>query len=372
MNWLKIIKIIVSILIIAGIVWGIRYFFYTTPAGTTILSALFPSSEQGVGGINGANKANNTGEAAELKLQLLTNDPIFDYWVSSTTSNIFYANESGQILKISGGTEVMNNSQTINKLRSIRSSFDGTYAVAEFNYPGFPLFSILNTVTGSWQLLPADTIAATWAPHLNELAYMDSKALRILTLGTNKTREIMKFSQKELRLSWTTTNKIIMATLPASQLNTRVWTIDLVKKTILSEIQETGAVTHWSKDGSLGIKLTSINGVPKTNLIDQSGSVLSEFTFVTMPEKCVFGIAKIYCAIPKNIPTQTILPDDFYKKSVYFDDLLHLIDLSSGGFSQISTDSQELIDAEHLELMGDKLLFKNRLDGKLYSLVIGQ
>lgn len=359
MNWLRIVKILVGLLIAAGIGWAVYYFFYQSPAGTAFISSIFPGAEQ-----------NQPAETQTQKLQALSETAIFDYWMNSATGDIFYMNESGQVLKISNSNEAMVNSQTVNKVNRVIPSFDGTYAVAEFNYPNLPLFSILNTVTGNWQLLPADTIAAGWSPNTPEIAYIDGRALKILNLVDGKTREIMKFSQKELNLSWPTTGKIILSSLPTSQLNTHIWTIDLQKKTLVSSVIEAGSSIHWSKDGALGIKISTVNNKSRINLIDPNGSSLSEFTFVTMPEKCGFGTDKIYCAIPKNIQERTVLPDDYYKKSVFFDDLIYLIDLSNGNFTEIPTGSAEPIDAEHLEISGGKLLFKNRLDDKLYSLTL--
>lgn len=359
MNWLRIIKILVGILIIGGIVWAGNYFFYQSPAGTSFISNLFSGGEQ-----------SQPTPKSDSPLKTVSETPIFDYWVSIKTNDIFYVNESGQILKISNGNESLITSQTIGKLNKITASSDGTYAFAKFNYPNLPLFSVLNTATGNWQMLPADTIAAAWAPHASEIAYVDGKSLKILNLVDGKSREIMKFSQKELNLSWPTDNKIILSSIPTSQLNTHNWTVDIQKKTVISEVDEAGSMINWSKDGALGIKLAIVNNKPLTRLIDGSGSLLNEFTFKTMPEKCAFNTDKIYCAIPKNIPERTILPDDYYKKSVFFDDLIYLIDLSSGGFSEVSTGSTEPIDAEHLEVLDGKLLFKNRLDDKLYSLTL--
>lgn len=359
MNWLRIIKILLGLLIIAGIGWAVYYFFYQSPTGTIFISNLFQGNEQ-----------EQADELKTARLQLLSETPAFDYWTSSKTGDIFYMNAAGQVLKLNNGNETLVNSQTINKLNRIAPSFDGIYAFAEFNYPSLPLFSILNTVTGNWQLLPADTIAAAWAPSSNELAYIDGRALKVFNLTDGKTREIMKFSQKEINLFWPSANKMILSSLPTSQLNTRVWTVDLSKKSIVSAINETGSTINWSKDGAIGIKLTTINGKSKNELVDQNGSALSQFTFVTMPEKCAIETDKIYCAIPKNLPERTVLPDDYYKKSVFFDDLIYLIDLSNGNFTEIPTESADLIDAEHLEVMNGNLLFKNRLDDKLYSLTL--
>ncbi|MBU6141792.1 hypothetical protein KGO95_01565 [Patescibacteria group bacterium] len=359
MNWLKLIKYLVIILIIVGIVWLVRFFFFSTPAGQNILSALLPQQA-----------AQPVATSTAQQLNALTSEPIFDYWVSTSTNAVFYATETGQIMKLANAQTMPVTSQTITRLHSIAGSYDGAYAVAEFNYPSLPLFSVLTTANKTWQPLPVGTIAAAWSPDKDQLAYLSSTALNILDMATNKTTQVMPLTQEELAMTWVTDSKIVLSTLPTAQLNTETWTIDPVKKTITSSLEAPGTVTNWSPDGTMGIMLTNTNNAPVTSLIDPNQNQLSQFSFVTMPEKCAFDGTKIYCAIPKNIPTQATLPDDFYKKSVYFDDAIYLIDLSSGGFTQAQTGSANPIDATHLEVQGSALLFINRLDNKLYSLTL--
>ena len=95
---------------------------------------------------------------------------------------------------------------------------------------------------------------------------------------------------------------------------------------------------------------------------------LTPLSFNTLPPKCLIENNKIYCAVPKNINEGIKLPDDYYKKAIYFDDTIYLIDLSNAGVTELKTDSNLTIDAEHLEISNGKLFFKNRLDDKLYSL----
>lgn len=356
---LKIIKYLVIVLIIVGIVWLVRFFFFSTPTGQNILSVLLPQQA-----------AQPVATTTAQQLNALTSEPIFDYWVSTSTNTVFYATDAGQIMKLSNAQTTPLTSQTITRLHSITASSDGAFAVAEFNYPALPLFSILTTANGTWQPLPVGTIAAAWSPDKDQLAYLSSTALNILDMTTNKTTQVIPLTQEELAMAWVTDSKIVLSTLPTSKLNTQTWTIDPVKRTVTSSLEAPGAITHWSQDGSMGIMLTNTNNTPVTSLIDPSQNQLSQFSFVTMPEKCAFDGPKIYCAIPKNIPTQATLPDDFYKKSVYFDDAIYLIDLSSGGFTEVQTGSTAPIDATHLEVQGSSLLFINRLDNKLYALTL--
>ena len=355
MNWLKIIKILTSLLVMAGIGWGIYYFFYQTPAGSNIIETIF--------GDNAAEEGSliNTG-----KVRALTDESISDYWLDSKTGAIYYLNETGEIIKISGENKTVISSIPVSKINSIQASPNGEFMLAKFNYPQSTAFSIFNTASETWQPLPAATIAAAWSPNSQNLAYVDDKSLKILNIRTKKTTEIMRLTQKDLRLHWLAESQILLSTFSGA--DEKIWAIDINKKTLALFLEGNNLAINWSDKNDLGIRLQIINSLPILGLIDNNGITLSDFSFLTMPEKCSFDGKKIYCAIPKNIPEGTKLPNDYHKKSVYFDDLIYLIDLSTGGFSEISTGLQNPIDVEHLKIVNNQLLFKNRLDGKLYSI----
>lgn len=366
MNWKKYLKITAAILVLIAIGFGIYYFFKKSPATQNFLSAVFPGTFK-TGEETGAQPI------AGEKLQAITQDPIFDYWINSKTGNIYYLSPVGQVLRISGGQEELVNSQTLSRLNRLTASPDGTLAIAKFSYPDFPTFSIFNTVTNSWQPLPAGTVAATWSPPPaggQEIAYLDAKSLKTLNLTNQKTAEILKLTQKEAEIHWRPDAKILITNgLPSSELESQIWSINPANKTIAPFLNEVGLAIKWSDDGKFGLRLKSVNQAPLLGLIDENSQTLAELTFITLPSKCLIKEKKIYCAVPKNLPERINLPEDYYKKAVYFEDSFYLIDLNTGGVSTIFN-PESPIDAEHLELDGDRLLFKNRLDDKLYSLTL--
>ncbi|MBI3046208.1 MAG: hypothetical protein HYY86_01515 [Candidatus Harrisonbacteria bacterium] len=359
----KYLKIIVTILILIAIGFGLYYFFKKSPVAQDFLGGIFPGTFK-------TGEKTGVQPIAGEKLQALTQDPIFDYWINSKTGNIYYLTPVGQIIRVSGGQEELVNSQTLNRLNQLTASPDGTSATAKFSYPDFPTFSIFDTVANAWHPLPAGTLAAAWSPTASEIAYLDNKALKILNLVNQKTAEVLKLTQKEAELYWRPDSKILLTNgLLSSELESQIWSINPANKTITPLLSEVGLAVKWSLDGKFGIRLKSVNRAPLLGLIDENGQTLAELTFVTLPSKCLIREKKIYCAVPKNLPERVNLPEDYYKKAVYFEDNFYLIDLNTGGVSTIfSPDSP--IDAEHLELDGDRLLFKNRLDEKLYQLTL--
>lgn len=362
----KYLKILSAILLVGAIGGGIYWFFQKTPAGQNFIGSVFPGTSKN-GGLG-----NNSADSAKEKFQIISAEPIFDYWINSKTGSIYYLNEAGQVLKKSDGSEELVNSQTLPKLNRLSASSDGGFAIAKFNYPDAITFSIFNTVTNSWQPLPAGTIAAAWSPtNSQELIYLDDKALKILNLVSQKTAEVMKLTQKEANLDWVNDSTVFLSVPAATEIVSTLWTIDISKKTLLPLFKEQfGLTANWSKNSDLGIKLYNLKGKPFLDLVDKKGTILDTFNFKTLPEKCSFNKSKLYCAVPKNISEAVRLPDDYYKKAVYFEDAIYLIDLSGAGVSELTANLPITIDAEHLEISGGKLFFKNRLDDKLYSLRI--
>ncbi len=362
MDWRKIVKLVLGIVITAAIIWGGYYLFQalvaappptplTTAPGTTALDLPAPQ-----------------------KLVALTKNEVFDYWMNTKTAAIYYLNPAGQVLKKTGDAEETANSQTLAKLNSVKAAPDGTYAVAKWNYPDFTTFSIFNTVTNAWQPLPDGTIAAAWSPNSQQLAYLENKnnvgRLKILNIVSGKTQTIAQIDQRDADLAWTNLSKILLfVSSPSADLASSLWSLDLKSK-VLTPIakDELGLVISWSKDGKQGLKLNNLDGITSLNLIDDTGNTLKTFSFITLPEKCALGTGKMYCGAPKYIQPGLVLPDDYYKKAVYFKDDIYAIDLVGDSVALLVNGDEGLVDAYHPSIQENQLLFINRYDNLLYSL----
>jgi hypothetical protein len=363
----RILKITALVLLLAGIGWGAYYLFQNREVAQELITSVFPGTEK-------TEEVPTTGEpeTPEQKLNSLTVGAIFDYWINKKTGQIYLVNESGQIGRIAGQEAELTNSQTLPGLNKIQPSFDGAFAVAKFNYPSLPTFSIFNTSNSSWQPINANVIAAAWSPNTSEIAYLDDKSLNILNLATQRTRKVLDMTQRDTELQWITPSTILISQTPTISLTATVWTLNLSNNTLRPLFRdEAGLLVKWSVDSELGIKLHSEKRLPVLSLVNQSGQTFTTFNFATIPSKCLIQENKIYCAVPKNIPEGVLLPDDYFKNAVYFDDSFYSIDLSGAtGVTELQLDQPVVIDAEHLELLDGQLLFKNRLDGRLYGLKI--
>src|SRR3989338_3159237 len=361
MNWKAYIKIFLIIAILAVIALAAYWFFSQPNTLQSINSALFGQKETPTG--NGKSSVETGG------LNQLTAEPIFDYWINDKDNSVYYLNEAGSVYKISGTENKLINSQTLGGLNKIQRSRDGNKISAKFNYPNFPIFSIFDASSASWQPIPGNILSLAWSPISDEIMYLDHNSLNILNLTTQKPKKLLDMTQKDLELNWLSDTKALFSTTPTIYMPTSVWTLDTNTKTITAVVQnEYGLTVNWLKNGSVGIKLNNIQRNPVLSAIDKDGNALATFTFVTLPSKCAGELEKIYCAIPKNIPEGAKLPDDYYKKAVYFDDAIYAIDIKADTAELLF--DEKSIDAEHLELFNNTLLFKNRLDEKLYSLKI--
>ena len=363
MNWKKYLKIILILAMLGAIIWLGYWFFTKSPVGQQLTKVVFPPSEK-------APPGQTEQEILQAqKLQILTQNSIFDYWVNKKTGDIYYIAKTGEVTKKSKTEETMVNSQTINNLHSVLASPDGTSAVAEFNYPFSTTFSVFNTENNNWKVLPDQTLSVAWSPKSDELLYLSQKSLNRLGVVNQKIQKVLDMTQKDLQLQWISDNRVFLLPTPSIEFPSDLWALDLSKKTIIpASEKENGLTINWSADSNFGLKLSNKNRIPTLKLIDKNGNELTTLSFMTLPSKCLIETNKIFCGVPKTIREGVILPDDYYKKAIYFDDVIYMIDLSTGSSKPILDDNISPIDAEHLELSGSSLLFKNRLDDKLYSL----
>jgi|GEM_PF-813783 len=387
MDYKRLIKIISIILILTAIGVGGYYLFIwlNSNGGVSglISGGKTPTTEvieTGTGEVatttteTGADLETQQPQTITQKLSVYINSPVFEYWLSTKDNSVYFANLDGQIIKInSDGTRRLVSSQPLNNLHEIKPSIDGSLAIAEFNYPALPNLSIFSASSTSWQPLPSGAVSAAISPDSKKIIYTDQTTIKSLDLITQKTTEIQKISQIGLNLNWFKNGEIILNSETSIASRGYLYALNTTNKTIKTLIDgEYGLSINWSKDGALGVKLSSIERVPKLGLIDGSAKLIANFTFITVPEKCLIESTKIYCGVPKNIKTGIVLPDDYYKKKEYFIDDIYELDLPSGAITKLFDGDEVAIDASNLKIKDNALLFINRYDSKVYSLNLTQ
>lgn len=359
----KYLKLLILIAVVSALGFGLYYLFFSEN------KAALPTAVQNIlNTISGGNQTPEKNAAVEngKKMVKISDLDVFAYWSESKTGDFYLVNKSGQIVRKTNTSEEPVSLQELNRLNAVYPSADGLYAIMKFNYPASTVFSIFNTINTNWQPLPQGTIAAAWSPAGNRVTYLDQTALKIFDLNTKKTSEVMRLSQKDAELFWQNESRILLSV--KSDFLTSIYAVDINKKTISPFLEETGMKINWLDRNNYGLKLNVGNNRQTSALIDNNGAVLSQLSFVTLPEKCAADVSAkiIHCAIPKNIPTASNAIEDYYMRGIYTDDSLYFINLADGSYGEIATDNDTLIDAVNLLVQNNSLYFINRLDDRLY------
>lgn len=338
-------------------------------------------------------------QAQAAKLVALSDQPIFDYWIyepaatstpissksmSSTSSapiilrqpEIFYIKEDGQILKVKDGEDEIISAGLINNLQSVESSTDGKMVLVKYGNLVNPAFSLFNVETKVWQALP-NISAVAFSPDAKQIAYFEKASgnlmIKDLFGAKPKTTKVLPLNQRDFGLGWILPEKILLVPKPSFDYESQIWVVGLKNKTLNSLVSGRGLMVNWSADGKMGIRFRTTEArVPELGLVNDGGATIANLDFTTLPDKCLVGQLKIYCAIPgsHNSLQEPLLPDDYLKKAVYFKDFIYSIDVAKNSFESIYSQNEPTIDATHLSLAGNQLLFINRYDNKLYGLDI--
>lgn len=387
--------IIISGISLAVIAFGLGVYFawkksreILQPPASLPLAPTFPFSPPAPAG--GETGAGASPGVSVPKLRAISDYGVFDYWIvpfmTSTSSpqaagqmEILYFNESGQIFKvIESGDDAMATPEPISDLRSIYASKDGKFIIVKSGDLTSPKFNLYNVATGVWQPLSGNITAIDFSPDSQKIVYLEKVSvnsttnnliIKDLTATKPKTTKILSLNQKDFELKWLTPDQILLLSKPSAQINGEIWSVSVKNKTIKLLANGKGLLVNFADDASWGLKFNINNErKPKLQLIDKDGNVKADFEFSTLPDKCLITLSTLYCAIPQNLTAKINLPDDFLKKAAYFKDAIYRIDINQNTSEIIYSGDEPVIDATSFSLIGNRLLFINRYDKKLYSL----
>ncbi|MCX6702702.1 MAG: hypothetical protein NTW60_02450, partial [Candidatus Wolfebacteria bacterium] len=335
--------------------------------------------------------------------------PVFGYWIKTTSSsqNIFYLDKQG---KIYGDANTDFFPEEHLNLQFMKVSPDGKMILIKYGDLLNPTVMIFNVESKTYQIL-ASVVSADFSPDSKQIAYLDNASpanltVKDLTGVKQQTVKILSINIKDVDLSWPASSTIYLSSKPSNKYEGQIWSINTKTKNIALVASGNGLMASWSRGGKIGMKFTvnSANAI-NSGFIDSGGIALADLGFSTLPIKCVFAdlivptssvtiatttktTAKtksapapaapknpysgmfLYCALPQSYNTQLapILPDDYLKRAVYFNDFIYKIGLEDSSFTVLYADSTNPIDAYDLKFSGSRLFFINRYNDKLYSL----
>lgn len=321
-------------------------------------------------------------EKVESRLKALSSREVKSYWVTKTasSSDIFYLGEDKNIIKIDkDGVET---TDTVNLKGAIDITLapSGKLLFAKLNEGGSSaVYDSINNTRKS-EFIGIDT--AVWGTEEGKIAMLisgndDGPITPQIEIGNmNDAKPFSTILASSILqgydLQWPQKDSIYLTQKPSAEVVSDLWKLDIKTKTLKKILSERGLIVQWAPFGDRALEFTTTEGREhKLSLIDSNGNRLKEFKFVTLPDKCVMTTAsQMYCAIPRDQEalTHMTLPDDYLKRSEYVKDGIYQIDIEKDSIRGIFEDENPDIDATNLTIMGDKLLFINRYDRKLYSL----
>lgn len=314
---------------------------------------------------------------AASPIKEVTQEPALAFWVNSKNNSIYYVSSTGQIMKSrdAGKADVASN-QELPGFHELIPSSDGSKAIASFYYPYSTIFAVFDTAANTWERLPEGVVAADFDPSGEQIAYIkhgQRPSLSILNLKTRQSREVLPIRYAGGgNLVWKTTNEIYLAGEPSGELPVELWLIDIAKRAIRRvETLASSNMLMLARNAPLGVSLQKSGAYGASlQLVYGNGNIITPLNFKSFPSKCVFAGTMLYCAIPRELPTRVNLPEDYLKEKFYTADTLISYDTETGAEKNLFTDKEPVIDAEQLTVFGNRLLFRNRYDGKIYSIKI--
>ncbi|MEK7608541.1 MAG: hypothetical protein AAB495_03095 [Patescibacteria group bacterium] len=249
---------------------------------------------------------------------------------------------------------------------------------------------IFDVASSSWRAL-GDLARSSWSPSDLRVVYVAPKGSgwSLFTLDTKsktaKPQSLSSFSHEGLFPSWIFPDKIFLSEKPSALVDTSVFSFDLAKKILSRIVQGRGALALWDRDASRGIVFVgNARGGGSLALVDSSGNIEKQFSFVTLPSKCAFetktlgpqaGVkAKkkswLVCAVPRDRRAfeSSILPDAYFQKELRTEDGFYRIDIETGTITTLFDEEASSLDAADVKTKNGRVYFLNQYDNFLYSI----
>lgn len=309
-----------------------------------------------------------TSTAVKIELKKISDQPVFDFVISSSTREIIYFTPEGRIFQAENGTDNKISDQAIAAINLIKLSPANQKILAAFGDPHRPQWLIFDLIDRVWRPLPIEIINASWGADDNELFVLTNQnnAVNLSRFRPSQTpinyEVIMKdFGFSDINLDFKPPQFLLITERPSFFYAGRSWQFDL-KKSELTHLAgpENGLTIIWSVDKSTLFKF-STNGwliitAPNFSL-----------PFNTLSQKCGADNSVIYCFEPKNWPDNIKLPDDYLQRKFYTNDNLYRYD-SENGLQILEIPTNQFLDALKPTPFSDALYFLNRKDDGLYGL----
>ena len=377
-------------LIVLGVVLFVFYGYFFAPAAPTTTTGEQPGVR---GGFGGGAPAGAPAPAAQPQsvpplpdLPSITEQRLIrltDFSVVSPSLNakedriLFYKKEGGDLFAVpfqGGAAEKMAPVTVVGLVEAIWSRARDRAAV--FYLGDETLKGFLHIGTSSIAVLPNEIKSFSWSPDGKSLAYLALKDdlinLVIADASGKNPKTTFRTPIADARISWVSSEKIAFQTAPSGLAEGFIFAFAR-SSNAFSKVYGPGfgLQSLWSPNGTqiLLSQAARENGGIKTGIYDTAKKQYAALDVSTLTDKCVWGGTKeIVCAVPRDIPALTVLPDDWLRGEFDSGDRIVRIDAEKNQSEDIFNEGS--FDMSDLGVSGDKkyLFFVNRADGTLWSL----
>jgi len=358
-------KILIAITIVA--VLGVTIYFLVAGGNDEVVTPVNPE---------GKDEATTETTVGGSILKQISDGTVFDFWVNPETKEVFYFTPEGRVINAKQGPDIEVSNQKVNALNFVEISPSNRNALAAFGNPRTPQWGIFDVIDGVWRPLPSDVINAAWGVSDEKLIAIvkSGNDLNLAEVDITKSPPSYKtiirdFRLKDVRFTTLSDGIIIVSEFPSAIYAGSLWQIDPKSSNVnLIIAPEEGLSISWSHDKNLAFVFGSNSGF---SLMENSLRTKAPTSFETLPWKCTTDSSLIYCFVPQNTPSDTVLPDDYLMDKFFSIDDLFILGINSEESSKVlssNTAGINAIDAKNPQVSGDKIYFINRYDNNLYEL----
>lgn len=315
----------------------------------------------------------------EQKLLQLTDFPIVSPSLMATGDRImFYKKDGGDLFASDFDgrkREKISNLTIVGLLEALWSPRKDRAAITYLDDETLKTF--LHIGTSSVIALTQNIQSSAWSPDGKSFAYVtprgDRLDLVIADAAGKNQKTVFSTPVTDASIRWATSDKILFTTAPsglAEGYSFVFFRAQGVFNRLLGPLF--GLQILPSPDGArLLSSLTDLSGKnPVVSIRDAAGKLIFTTDIHTIADKCIWaGAKKLYCAVPKTIPRETLWPDDYLRGEINTSDRISALDLETKSQEELFGE-EDNFDISNLIITKDEktLFFVNRIDGTLWRL----
>lgn len=371
-------KIIIILLVVALLLGGAAFYF--------LYVKKLPALPFGLGGgevIQEVPTPVSEGVSGE-KIKKISANGALSPVATADGSHIQYIEKNGDIVEVGfDGSEIKRTSFTPlqNLIKAVWAKDRSTFT-AIYGGTGKKTFFYYDLGNKQATPYPTTVTAIALSGAENKLVYHSSDGLSstpliaVADLDGKNARTVLQARMRGVDLAWASQNDVAISTTPSGLAPNMLWLLNTTSAKLSSVLTDVyGLTTRWAPSGEqfLFSKTTTQGKDLSLSIANKTGTSIKPISPATLPEKCTFAHDEksIVCAVPETVPNLT-WPDDYYKKVYSASEQIWRIDLVSGRKDLLYEFGSPLFDAYDLTLSPeeDRLVFVNRVNGELYSLIL--